>query len=283
MPALLEGGFPRVPSGLAGRSPIGGGRFLVLALLWELLFFAILRHGWMARHALEPLAKAQETVAHWYGAPPGRSIAVTGDCSGADVIALCLGVLFAYPVSWRRRLAGVAGALAFILTLNTLRIATLLSASSPRSVQRLHIVVWPIVIVFALALYVSSWMRAADRHGKSSGGRTARFAAVASCLLVLYAGTAPWMMTSPAVTQAGAWTVTSGAALFQLLGLPASSYRRCHGHTSRRVRSHPRVPPHAALACLSGGDRDDALVGPAAHADDRLPAALFSSRSASLD
>ena len=27
-----------------------------MALLWELLFFAILRHGWMARHALEPLS-----------------------------------------------------------------------------------------------------------------------------------------------------------------------------------------------------------------------------------
>jgi exosortase/archaeosortase family protein len=103
------------------------------------------------RHALGPLAKAQETIAHWYGAPERASIAVTADCSGADVMALCLGVLLAYPVCWRRRLAGMAGALAVILTLNTLRIVTRF-CPSPRSIQRLHIVVWPMVIVFALAL-----------------------------------------------------------------------------------------------------------------------------------
>src|SRR5207344_2098691 len=99
------------------------------------------------------------------------------DCSGADAMALCLGVLLAYPVRWRRRLGGMAGALAIILTLNTLRIVTLLSASSLQSIQHLHVVVWPIVIVFALALYVSWWIRAADRHGESSRWRTWRFAA----------------------------------------------------------------------------------------------------------
>ena len=143
-----------------------------MAILWELAFFALLRQAWVERHALGPLARAQETIAHWYGAPQRASIAVTADCSGADVMALCFGVLLAYPVSWRRRLAGMAGALAVILTLNTLRIVTLLLASSPQSVQQLHIVVWPIVIVFALALYVSWWMRAADQHGESSRWRT---------------------------------------------------------------------------------------------------------------
>ena len=176
----------------------------------------------MEQHALGPLAKAQETIALWYGAPARASIAVTADCSGADVMALCLGVLLAYPVGWRRRLAGMAGALAVILTLNTLRIVTLLFASSPRSIQNLHVVVWPIIIVFALALYVSWWMRAADRPGESSRWRTARFAAAAACLLALYAATAPWTMTSPAVVQAGVWTVASGAALLQSIGLPAS-------------------------------------------------------------
>ena len=198
------------------------GRFLGAALLWELLFFALLKQAWVERHAVGPLAKAQETIAHWYGAPERASIAVTADCSGADVMALCLGVLLAYPVGWRRRLAGMAGALAVILTLNTLRIVTLLLASSPQSIQHLHLIVWPIVIVFALALYVSWWVRGGDRHNESSRWRTARFAAAAACLLALYAATAPWTMTSPVVTQAGVWTVASGAALLQSIGLPAS-------------------------------------------------------------
>ena len=147
---------------------------------------------------------------------------MTADCSGADVMAVCLGVLLAYPVSWRRRLSGMAGALAVILTLNILRIVTLLFASSPRSIQQLHIVVWPMVFVLALALYMSWWMRAADRHGEPSQWRTARFVAAASCLLALYAATAPWTMTSPAVIQVGVWTASSGAALLQSIGLSAS-------------------------------------------------------------
>ena len=216
------------------------------ALLWELLFFALLRQAWVERHALGPLAKAQETIAHWYGAPERASIAVTADCSGADVMALCLGVLLAYPVSWRRRLGGMAGALAVILTLNTLRIVTLLSASSPQSIQHLHIVVWPIVIVFALALYVSWWMRAADQHGESSRWRTSRFAAAASCLLLLYAATAPWTMTSPAVARAGVWTVASGAALLQSIGLQASGV----GDVMATPRGSFQVTPECLLTPL---------------------------------
>jgi len=191
-----------------------------MAILWELAFFALLKQAWVERHALEPLARAQETIAHWYGAPQRASIAVTADCSGADVMALCFGVLLAYPVSWRHRLTGMAGALAVILTLNTLRIVTLLLAS-PQSIQHLHVVVWPIVIVFALAMYVSWWMRAADQQGESSRWRASRFAAAASGLLLLYAATAPWTMTSPAVVRAGAWTVAAGTALLQSIGLPA--------------------------------------------------------------
>jgi exosortase/archaeosortase family protein len=218
---LLQRGSSDDLFGRAARPAFGSGRFLWTALLWELLFFGLLRQAWVERHALGPLAKAQETIAHWYGAPERASIAVTADCSGADVMALCLGVLLAYPVGWRRRLGGMAGALTIILTLNTLRIVTLLVATSPQSIQRLHIVVWPIVIVFALAVYVSWWMRTADQHRESSRWRTSQFAVAASCLLLLYAATAPWTMTSPAVTRAGVWTVASGAALLQSMGLPA--------------------------------------------------------------
>ena len=217
-----------------------------MALLWELLFFALLRQAWVERHALGPLARAQESIALWYGAPARASIAVTAECSGADVMALCVGVLLAYPVGWRRRLAGIAGALVLILTLNTLRIVNLLVVSSPQSIQNLHVVVWPIVIVFALALYVSWWMRAADRHGESSRWRTSRFVAAASCLLVLYAATAPWTMTSPAVARAGAWTVTVGAASLQSIGLPASGV----GDVMTTPRGSFQVTPECLLTPL---------------------------------
>jgi exosortase/archaeosortase family protein len=217
-----------------------------MAILWELTFFVLLRQAWVERHALEPLARAQETIAHWYGAPQQASIAVTADCSGADVMALCFGVLLAYPVSWRRRLTGMTGALAIILTLNTLRIVTLLLASSPQAIQRLHLVVWPIVIVFALALYVSWWMRASGQHGESPKWRASRFAAAASGLLLLYAATAPWTMTSPAVARAGAWTVDAGSALLQSIGLPASGA----GDVMTTPRGSFQVTPECLLTPL---------------------------------
>ena len=234
---------------LFGRGPrpaFGSGRVIATALLWELLLFALLKQAWVEQHALGPLARAQETIAHWYGAPQRASIAVTADCSGADVMALCFGVLLAYPVSWRRRLTGMAGALAVILTLNTVRIVTLLLASSPQSIQQLHLVVWPIVIVFALALYVSWWMRAANQRSESSRWRASRFAVAASGLLLLYAATAPWTMTSPAVAGAGAWTVAAGAALFQSIGLPALGV----GDVMTTPRGSFQVTPECLLTPL---------------------------------
>jgi exosortase/archaeosortase family protein len=244
-PGLLEPGSSDVVFGRAARRAFGPGRFLAMAILWELAFFALLKQAWVERHALEPLARAQETIAHWYGAPQRASIAVTADCSGADVMALCFGVLLAYPISWRRRLTGMAGALAVILTLNTLRIVTLL-LSSPQSIQQLHLVVWPIVIVFALALYVSWWMRAADQPGESSRWRVSQFAAAASGLLLLYAATAPWTMTSPAVARAGAWTVATGTALLQSIGLPAQGV----GDVMTTPRGSFQVTPECLLTPL---------------------------------
>src|SRR6188768_65525 len=49
--------------GRAPRRAFGPGRFLGMAILWELIFFGLLRQAWVERHALGPLAMAQETIA----------------------------------------------------------------------------------------------------------------------------------------------------------------------------------------------------------------------------
>ena len=74
--------------GSAARPPFSPGRFLGVAILWELLLFALLKQAWVVQHALGPLARAQETIAHWYGAPQRPSIAVTADCSGAALFGV---------------------------------------------------------------------------------------------------------------------------------------------------------------------------------------------------
>ena len=62
MPGLLGRGSPQDRFGLAARSTFGPARFLVTALLLELLFFALLSYAWVERHALGPLAKVQVTL-----------------------------------------------------------------------------------------------------------------------------------------------------------------------------------------------------------------------------
>ena len=99
-----------------------------------------------------------------FGAP-ALPVEATLACSGADALALCLGAVLAYPVTWRARLAGAAGGAALILGLNTLRIGTLgRAAASPAWFNALHLYVWPAVLTLAIAGYVFAWMRLADRR-----------------------------------------------------------------------------------------------------------------------
>ena len=68
---------------------------------------------------------------------PAVPVVATLECSGTDVLALCLAAILACPVPWRARFAGIAGAVAFVLALNTVRIATLgHAAASPGSLRR---------------------------------------------------------------------------------------------------------------------------------------------------
>ena len=98
-------------------------------------------------------------------------VAVTAECSGTDVLALCLAAILACPVPWRARLAGAAGGVALVLALNTVRIATLgRAAASPALFQALHLQVWPAILVLATAGYVFAWMRGALGATRADGG-----------------------------------------------------------------------------------------------------------------
>ena len=80
-------------------------------------------------------------------------------------VALCLGAIPAYPVTWRARLGGAVGGVALILILNTLRIGTLgRAAASPAWFNALHLYLWPALLTLAIAGYVLAWMRLADRR-----------------------------------------------------------------------------------------------------------------------
>src|SRR6185295_11702888 len=125
------------------------------------------------------------------------------DCSGIDVLALCLAAILASPVSWRSRLAGSAGAIAFVLGLNTIRIATLgRAAASPELFRTLHLQVWPAILILATASYVVAWMRAVVTATGPSSPLVRRFVPRAAVLLVAFALCGPWIARSEALLEA---------------------------------------------------------------------------------
>ena len=145
--------------------------FLLAALAWSLGLFALLRSPWVEARLVLPLTRLQEQAADYYAGRPPVPIAVTPECSGTDVLALCLAAILACPVPWRARLAGATGGVALVLALNTLRIATLgRAAASPALFQTLHLQVWPAILVLATAGYVFAWMRGTLGATRTDGG-----------------------------------------------------------------------------------------------------------------
>jgi exosortase/archaeosortase family protein len=209
--------------------------FLLSALAWSLGLFALLRSPWAEGRLVVPLTRLQEQAAEYYAGRPPVPVAVTSECSGTDVLALCLAAILACPVSWRARLAGAAGGVALVLALNTVRIATLgRAAASPALFQTLHLQVWPAILILVTAGYVFAWMRGAlgtRERGEDGAGpeRDAlslivrRFAPRAAVLLVVFALCTAWIAKSPLLLGAGAWIAGSAAFLLAGAGVAATA------------------------------------------------------------
>ena len=232
--------------------------FLLAALAWSLGLFALLRTPWVEERLVLPLTQLQKQAADYYAGRPAVPIAVTLECSGTDVLALCLAAILACPVSWRARLAGATGGIALVLALNTLRIATLgHAAASPALFQALHLQVWPAILILATSGYVFAWMRGAlGGHGRAEEGvsreRDApslivrRFAPLATVLLVAFALCGPWIARSRALLEAGGWMVRSAAFLLTGAGVTATAF----GNTLATSRGAFVVTPECIATAL---------------------------------
>jgi exosortase/archaeosortase family protein len=208
--------------------------FLLVAVAWSLGLFGSLRSRWAEEWLVLPLTQLQQHAADYYAGVPTAPIAVTLECSGSDVLALCLAAILACPVPWRARLAGAAGAFAFVLGLNTVRIATLgRAAGSPPLFRVLHLQVWPAILILATAGYVLAWMRSAlgtrARAGEGDGEEgdfaplLRRYAPRAAVVLVAFALCSPWLAQSEALLEAGAWTARTAAFVLTGMGLAGTA------------------------------------------------------------
>ncbi len=208
--------------------------FPIKALGWSLGIFALLRGAWVEENLVLRLTRWQQGAAEFYAGPPAAPISVTVDCSGADVLALCLAAILAWPASWRGRLAGATGGLAIVAALNTARIATLgRAAASPALFQSLHLQIWPAILVLAVGGYTFFWMRVSRRGDDpyvGTSGRTRpaasfarRFAAFAALCLVAFALCGPWIARSETLLVASAWIAGEAALVLTSLGVAGAT------------------------------------------------------------
>jgi exosortase/archaeosortase family protein len=238
------------------RMQSDGARFALRGVAWSLALFGLLRLSWIEAHALLPFTRVQAATAVGLFGPPALPVEVTLACSGTDAIALCLGAVFAYPVGWRRRLAGAGAGFGLILALNILRIGTLgMAAASGTWFNALHVYLWPALLTLAIAGYVFGWMRLADRpHARDEQGvarepspierppstlaprlsppsslatgrralqPTRRFVVLTVAFLLLFTAASPLYLQSAGILQLAGFIARAAAGILAVVGVDA--------------------------------------------------------------
>ena len=212
--------------------PTDAPKFALLALATSLGTFGLLRLNGTALHLVLPATRLQSAMAVSIFGTPVAPVEATLACSGADALALCIGAILAYPVAWRMRLIGAAIGTALILALNTGRIGTLgLAAGTASWFTALHLYIWPALLTLAIAGYVLSWMRYADRqqlrHARAESWPCTHlepsglFIALMVGLTLLFALLSPLYLESELVLSICGVIATTAAGVLRAVGVDA--------------------------------------------------------------
>jgi len=215
--------------------PSNAVRFVLRGVATSLGLFGLLRLTWVASHVLLPVTRLQAGLGTGLFGAPTSPVEATLACSGSDALALCLGAILAYPVSWRARLAGACGGATLILGLNTLRLGTLgRAAASPGWFSLLHLYVWPAVLTIAIAGFVFAWMRVAEgpqalneRTAKGDGVHawrlrpSQRFVVLTVAFLILFSVASALASGGSSVLSAGTFIARVAALILGIFGVSA--------------------------------------------------------------
>lgn len=234
--------------------------FVLRGVAGSLGAFALLRLPWIEAHLVLPVVRAQGAAAVRLVGAPVLPVEVTLACSGADVIALCVGAILAYPVAWSRRLAGAGLGVALILGLNTLRIGTLgRAAASPAWFDALHLYIWPAALTLAVAAYVFAWMRVADNRRAPQAAEVARpsrrFVVLTIAFVLLFSVASPLYLESSTVLALAGFIARAGAAVLRLGGVDANAVAntlwtsRGGFLVTQECISTPLIPVYLAAVC----------------------------------
>jgi len=92
-----------------------------------------------------------------------RTVAVKTGCSGLELLAVLLPAILVFPSSLRAKLLGALAAVAFVLPLNAIRVASLsvLLSKSSDAFNLFHLYFWQAALVGCLFGFFLVWMRGA--------------------------------------------------------------------------------------------------------------------------
>jgi exosortase/archaeosortase family protein len=265
------------------RGPTAACRFVLRGVAGSLGFFGLLRLGWTEAHLVLPFTRVQAGIAVGLFGTSALPVEATLACSGADALALCLGAILAYPVTWRTRVAGAGGGAALITGLNILRIGTLgRVAASPVWFNALHIYVWPAALTLAIVGYVFAWMRLADSPSPVAPAGPApvsplaarpapqpsrRFVVLTGAFLVPFLAASPLYLESPGVLALAGFIARAAAATLGVLGISAHATAnvlwtsRGGFLVTQECISTPLIPVYLAAICTYSKTRRWLVLG----------------------
>jgi exosortase/archaeosortase family protein len=247
-----------VEAAVVGSRPPSAGRFLIAGTAWVAGLFGLLRLSLVQQHVVLPLTRAQGWLATWGDPRANTAVVVTLECSGADAIALVAAAVFAYPAPWQPRLAGTAGGLGLLLTLNTVRIASLSRVAGTEAFEPLHGYVWPTVLMMATALYVAGWMWSRDAAGRRNRTR-ARWliwAGTTAAFSCAFAVVSPLVERTTGMARLAVAAASATAGVMNGMGLAASaagsSLLTAHGPflITPQCLITPLMPVYVAVALV---------------------------------
>lgn len=246
------------------RHPTRAADVALRGLAWSLGLFALSRLPAIEAHVVLPLIAWQADLAVRLFGVAARPVEATLACSGTDAIALCLGAILAYPVPWRRRIAGAAGGLLVILSLNTLRIGTLGRASgSPALFDALHLYAWPAALTLAIAAYVFAWMHVAETRPAALIGATDQpwkpFIVLTVVFVIVWAAVSPLILSSALVLALASGIARAAAATLGGAGVDAHAAAnvlwtpRGGFAVTQECIATPLIPVYLAAVCAYAG------------------------------
>ena len=97
---------------------------------------------------------------------PHGGLDILNGCEGLEALFLLIAAFAVAPLSWRRRMQGVALGVPVVFVVNQARILTLFYAfrASPQLFDALHATVTPIAVIVLMCCYFYAWLAHASRH-----------------------------------------------------------------------------------------------------------------------